>query len=205
MKSERSSDERVEKGVTPKKWWQWVLLYPALGTAIVGSIPTVLELYRSSAYDVSFGDSVAALAQVNLWRKNFDCAKTEFQSIINAHNIEVGSAVCVSGDVLLRSKEPNAQEYQYRWVSWSEIGDASRKGISGKLVRSELIATAMADETESKPVQIAQTNPPLICQIWIGNNLLLRRYSTPSGCVEEIVNTANGRVVERRAARCDRC
>jgi len=205
MKSDRSSDERVEKGVTAKKWWQWVLLYPAFGTAIVGSIPTVLELHRSFANDVSFGQSAVAVAQVDLWKKNFDCAKTEFQSIINAHNIEVGSTVCVSGDVLLRSKEPNAQDYQYRWVSWTEIGNVSSKGITAKLVDAEIIAAAMAGEMKSKPLQIVQANPPLICQMWIGNNLLLRRYSTPNGCVEEIVNTANGRVVERRAVRCDRC
>jgi hypothetical protein len=205
VKSDRSSGEQVEKEAIPRKWWQWILIYPAFGTAIIGAVPTVLELHRSIINDVSFGHSADAIAQADLWRKNFECAKTEFQSIINSHNIEVGSAVCRSGDILLRSKDPNAQEYQYRWVSWSEIGDMSGKGRSTKSVGAGIISAAMAGETKTKPLQIAEEKPPLICQKWIGNNLLLRRYSTRNGCVDEVIKTANGRVVERKAARCDRC
>ncbi len=30
------------------KWWQFFLLYPALAIAIVGAVPTYIELYQSN-------------------------------------------------------------------------------------------------------------------------------------------------------------
>ncbi len=53
-----------------------------------------------------------------------------------------------------------------------------------------------------EPIYLAQS---VICQRELGPNILLRRLSYPNGsCVDEIVNTRTGNVLQRNPAPCSR-
>ncbi len=54
----------------PRRWWQWLLLYPALAVALVSAIPTYVEIFYSKKYEVPFGQSAAAKQQNDLWQRN---------------------------------------------------------------------------------------------------------------------------------------
>ena len=36
-----------EAAAKPRKWWQWILVYPTFVIALVGAVPTFKELYDS--------------------------------------------------------------------------------------------------------------------------------------------------------------
>lgn len=177
----------------PKKWWQWFFLYPTLLVSVLAAVPTFLETYNSYKLGVPAGTSREAEQQTALWQRNFECSKnTQFQTIKTPLNVEVGSIVCDTGDVLLTSRPP-AEQARYRWVSWRDIGPMTPSPMA-------LFSVAQAN---------AETNPHTVpvqsvamCQRWLGNGLLLRRVRMSNGCMEEIINTYNGSVVKRYSVPC---
>ena len=53
-----------------------------------------------------------------------------------------------------------------------------------------------------EPIYLAQS---IICQRELAPNILLRRLYYPNGsCVDEIINTSTGNVLQRKPAPCDR-
>lgn len=184
----------------PNKWWQWVLVYPGIMVALLGSVPTIYQAYTSWRLGVPYGQTYDALEQNRLWVENFACAKTvEFTSIVTPHKVEIGSYVCQSGDVLLRAKRPEWNREQFRWVAWSSVA-AMTENEPMKNALSSLISSAQAQEFS--PIRPSQNPPRVICQRWVGNGLLLQRVAMQNGCVDQVVNTFNGWVVSSHPAPC---
>jgi hypothetical protein len=178
----------------PRTWWQWFFLYPTLLVSVLGAVPTFLETYKSYNLGVPIGTSRDAEQQTALWQRNFECSKnSQFQTIKTQSNVEVGSIVCETGDVLLKSRPP-ATEAQYRWVSWTDIGPKTH---------SERLFSIAYANAEVIPYVI-RVQSDAICQKWLGNGLLLRRVRTANGCIEEVINTYNGSVVKRHSVPCSR-
>jgi hypothetical protein len=113
-----------DESAAPKKWWQWLLLYPGLGIALLGAIPTLVELRRSFTLDVPYGKSAEAEQQLKLWQVNFDCMNKlpVIKPIRNDKNVEVASVVCDTGDVLIVGTLPDRSK-QMKWVSWNDVHD----------------------------------------------------------------------------------
>jgi hypothetical protein len=184
--------EFATKTESPKRWWQWLLLYPGLAVAILGAIPTYREAFRSYSRDVPFGQSFDAEEQNRLWQKNFECAKkANFSPITNKQKVEIASVVCESGDVLLRGRRPDWEQPQVRWVSWNYVAP------SLDIIKS-------ANASESTPLILAQApTTSVLCQRWVSPGRLLQRVATREGCFDEVINTYNGSVIGRRPAPCN--
>jgi hypothetical protein len=202
---EHSAEEKASSSgpALPKKWWQWLLIYPGLAVGLIGSTPTLVEAARSYDFGVAFGRSTEAQEQNDLWTQNFDCAqKANFVTITTNRQIEIGSFVCDSGDVLLRGKRPESNTEQLRWVSWRQIV-ADDKGKT-KTALELIFPSAHASETLT--FVAAQTPPaptPVVCQKWVGRGQLLQRIRTPQGCVDQVINTYNGTILSRRGVPCN--
>lgn len=182
----------------PRKWWQWLLIYPGIAVSVLGSVPTYTEAVKSYSLGVAFGRSFDAKEQNRLWQENFDCAqKATFATITTKHKVEIGSAVCESGDVLLRGKRPEWDKPQLRWMSWTEVASPGQPDTKKSGWLFELLGTAHAAGAE---LLLAQAS--VICQRWVGNGLLLQRIGTPTGCFDQVINTYNGLVVSSRPAPC---
>ena len=178
------------------KWWQWMLVYPTLAVSLLGAIPTIMEAVKAFDKGVPFGMSGDADEQNRLWRANFECAqKVQFQTIRTKRNVEIGSVVCESGDVLLKGKLPETDDYKYRWVSWNAITHDKHAGFS-------LFGSAYAAEEPGAAFARVQHAPNVICQRWAGKGQLLRRVATNKICVEELINTYNGRVMRTSPVPC---
>ena len=78
----------------PKKWWQWVLVYPTFVIALVGAVPTFKELYDSKSRDVDFGTSKIAEMRNEMWRKNMTCGMAPMDPLINDFNVAVDATIC---------------------------------------------------------------------------------------------------------------
>lgn len=183
----------------PATWWQWLLVYPTIIISVIGAIPTFVELYKSWNRDTPFGMSRIASEENRLWKKNFECSKGEFLSVKNDFNIEVGSIICRSGDVLLRIQAPGQQSI-YRWVGLDSL--TSEKMALGNLFISSAHAGGAGGDLS--PILLAQTNSTVLCQRWINSWKLLRRITVQGqGCFDEIVNTYNGRIEQRNSVPCN--
>lgn len=186
----------------PSRWWQWLLLYPSLIIAVVGAVPTYLELLNSYNLDVPYGHSADAREQNRLWQDNFECSKkADFaNSTKNKEAVEIGVAICESGDVLLRGKRPEWSQPNLRWVSWSDVapnGSADNKAHA----LLELISSAEAKEPGLGMVAQAPTGS-VICQRWVAAGQLLQRIATRNGCFDQLINTFNGWVLSTHPAPC---
>ncbi len=194
---ESSSSNETSRQRKPIKWWQWLLTYPALAIAVIGSMPTLVELYKSTTIGVEYGYSNIAKQQDELWQKNFACVKkSDFHGATSAHNIIVGTIVCDTGDVLLRVQRPGDHEV-FQWVSIDAIG-IKTVSLLNYFIRSSVAASDLVDN------RLAQNASSILCQTWLKKGLLLRRVQTSGGeCVDEVINTFTGKVVQRRPAKCD--
>ena len=190
-------DNSIESGASPKKWWQWFFMYPAVGVALLGSLPTIYELYNSWKIDVPYGESQLAAEQNVLWQTNFDCSKEKFKSVKNVNNIEVGAIVCATGDVLLKVASPNASP-MFRWVGLKSLSNIS--------LLEMMVSSAHAENfVVGENIQLASNHVPvLICQRWLKPGTLLRRVSVSNeGCFDEVLNTFTGAILSRVKVPCN--
>lgn len=180
-----------------KKWWQWLIMYPTIFIAIIGAIPTALGYYKSWRIGVPFDKTQIALEQNRLWQKNYECSKSEFMSIKSNHNIEVGTIICLSGDILIKVQSPDAKPV-FWWVGLKtfESNDQAAIGLW-------FINRAQAEERLA-PIVVAQNNSVVLCQRWLDNGRLLRRIEIQGkGCFDEVVNTYTGQIEKRDSVPCD--
>lgn len=205
MNTNTEKQNSVESESTPKskpqkRWWQWFLVYPGLAIAIIGAIPTYVEAFKSYSFGVPFGRSFDAQEQNRLWQDNFECTqKASFSTIINKKKVEIGSAVCESGDVLLRGKRPEWDRPQLRWVSWNEVAPSDNTDKNSHVLL-DIIKSAYAGESDR--LVLAQAPMTVLCQRWVGPGQLFQRIATPMGCFDQLINTYNGWVVFSRPAPC---
>jgi len=198
-----AADGTTEKGATshPRAWWQWPLLYPALGIAILSAIPTYYEAFYSHKYDVPYGQSATARQQNDMWEKNLTCTAAPIDGFITDFNIEVDAIICRSGDVLVRVRTPAKQEF-YRWVP-----------VEGFPIRS---ASFFVPEAHAADVRQPQRTSSVVCQRRLDGSRVLRRVQEgpdtslrPKGtppvggrCFDEVINTYSGQVLQRNDAKC---
>ncbi len=183
--------EAVRKEGGHLKWWQWILMYPALAIAILGSVPTWGEIIKSIQLGVPFGQSSHADEQNRLWQENFECTRIKNPTtIMTEHKVEIGSLVCESGDVLLSGKRPEWDYPQKRWIAFDTVAPPNYIKKAGNTLLN-LFSKAYATETDS--ILSAQAQPAsVICQRWIGNGQLLQRIRTNTGCFDQVINTYTG-------------
>lgn len=180
----RANPSHTDDKSTPNCWWKWILMYPTLGVTILSAIPTYVEFVGSHVTKVPFGHYKTAVRENELWKENFQCADAPFDGVTNKHNIEVDAVVCKSGNVLVRVKPPG-QDTAYKWVPLDSI--------TQKTSAVSFIGTAHA-----------QTNNQATCQKWIGNGMVRKQVKNKvkNQCVEEVVNTFNGKVISSKVVPC---
>jgi len=214
---EQGSAQAASAAAGPRRWWQWLLVYPTVAVAVIGALPTGIEAARSFNLGVPFGQSADARTQNRLWQENFECPqKANFNTTVNSKKVEIGSAVCESGDVLLFGKRIEWDRPQYRWVSWNEVAPTG-KSTANSVAWLGLVSEARAAEPErivlaqaapragdSSRLMMAQTESRVICQRWVANGQLLQRVATPNTCYDQVINTFNGWVVSKHTAPCNR-
>lgn len=196
--------------LTPKAWWQWIILYPTLAVAVVGAVPTFVELARSVSAGVPFGKSAQAKEQQDLWAKNLKCTEANYDGLTNQVNVYVDATICKSGDVLVRYVGPRDDQKSYRWVP-VETFDKQK-------VAYNLIPSAHAQSTGNSSQRPREV---LVCQWQPEPGIVVRRFRIePAGsqppnsnpnlpnreqrfvCVDETVRASSGTVSTRREVDC---
>jgi hypothetical protein len=189
---------------------QW-LKYPGLLVAILGCIPTLIELYLSIKTGVPLGQASEAARQRKLWLANQDClVSVEPIEIPTDRSIKVTALVCPSsGDVLITKfirtsvptpeivETPDSLEPISRWVE----NDIFQESAFIDLFFPVAIAASINNDQEEN--QISQS-PIVLCTKDLGGGKLLRQVQYPDGqCFNEVIDTYTGSVVSRTQGSCD--
>lgn len=100
------------------KWWQWLIVYPALGTSLFAAVPRVWEEYKALRMGVARDQLQLAQEQQRLWQANLECLQQgSSYEVDGPHNIVVRVTLCQrTGDTLLRYHVGDWSPI-YRWVS----------------------------------------------------------------------------------------
>ena len=202
--SERGALEQSEVPASPpvrKEWWRWMLA-PAVIGAILGAIPTGIDLYKSFEHDIGYGEVKHAEQQRQLWIKNFDCTQSmSYQQVQTRSGIQVQVGGCPNGDVLIEVKSPAG----VRVVEWIPVGQSQSASNSFGL---SIIGTALAaiGKDEKAPAKapsgqrVAQAS--VVCQAMQGSSRIIRVVRENGKCFREEIEVMKGKVVNRAEVAC---
>ncbi|WP_218673907.1 hypothetical protein, partial [Candidatus Entotheonella palauensis] len=177
----------------------------ALGVLIlVGAISQYVTWMNAYWIGIPPDELREARIQEHLWQKNFDCAaqldhKSTNYAAIAGEQVTVVTWACPSGDVLV-TLESVSDEISQRSV-WVAL-DAPDLNV-------ELLDWLTSPAFAASPDRVAQRQRPtrsVLCQKRLPKKRLRRRIQhKPGQCVDEVIDTRNGRVIERRKAPCKPC
>jgi hypothetical protein len=112
-----------------KKAWQYFLLYPAVFGALLGAIPTGIDLYKSFKYGIAVSEVAHAEEQKKLWIRNLHCVQNltyHTVKIKDGATVQIGA--CQNGDVLIELIPQNDTMPVAEWVSLERVKGAKAVG-----------------------------------------------------------------------------
>lgn len=193
----------------PERWWQWVLLYPALGISMLSAAPDWIDKARATWSGVNSESLVDAKKQSELWRRNLTCAASPYSWYNNPSNVKVDATICDSGDIFVRASTPANGQF-FKWIPLEEVVEApGTKGNSVVPSANAAPATPLplplrltGNNGASGAITRVQYQSVVICQRFLDQRMLLRHVRTPQGCFDEIVDTFNGMITKRMPVPC---
>ncbi|PSB17794.1 hypothetical protein C7B61_12880 [filamentous cyanobacterium CCP1] len=167
-------------------------MYPTLGVAILGSVPTWLKIPSAIENGIPLNQVEAARQRDSLFSANYaTCLDSEdYDYTAQNGDMTVSTKLCPSGDVLIRFSKPDAKSV-YQFVSSESV---QRSAFS------EFLIPAVAAATVSNKQPIAQS---VICQKLEDGRLIRRIQEADGRCYEQIINTFTGEVISRTEVSCD--
>lgn len=193
--ADNEDDVQAAPPVKPKKWYQWVLMYPAVILAMIGAIPTATELIKSFKLDVDWGTTKIVEEQHKMWKENFDCTQKKTATIIkNEFGATISVIICDSGDILLSGQKPGDKNPGFRWVPWEST--LTTEVANGFSLVTEVIADTNVHSTNIVNEQ------RILCQRWLDQRHFVRRVMYSNGCYDEVIDVYLGRIVQATPAPC---
>ena len=99
------------------KWWQWALVYPALGTSLFAAVPRVWEEVKALRLGVARSQLQLVEEQQRLWERNLDCLTHQgIWEVDGPEGLVVRVSLCTSGDILVRYHD-NDSAPQLKWIA----------------------------------------------------------------------------------------
>ena len=186
MNSTSKVKKMVEK-LKPSKWWQWLLMYPAIVSVFSSAVPTWIDAFKSIHYEVDFSEVATAEEQSLIWERNFEClaGQNEFHEMPHSSEVKISLKICQSGDVLLRAVQTDKPP-KYKWIAFNKVKDQVAEGLP----LDWLFSDAVAQQSR------------IICSVPYANGMIVMVIQTPSGCYREVVNVYTGAIVQRIAVPC---
>ena len=205
--------------VTPKTWWQWLVMFPAIAVPLYTAAPIWMD--KATALLKEYNDQTTAQAeeQLALSIKNRTCMLDSMgdpQPVEVGDGTKVSGTVCRSGDVFIQGAD-NRQNLGLYWVpldviekriAVSKANAHEATGVSFPEPSAPNIAgiTRISDVhgpggAYAYTARLIQT-PSMICKPKVTGRFLTRRMQNPIGCYDQVVDMANGMVVRTYPAPC---
>jgi len=199
----------------PQKWWQWFIVYPSIGVALISSLPNVYDKVGAAYANLIRKPGQQAISSIGeaedqkkMWLENKDCNTLQHAWVPTQNLLKVDTTICPrTGDVLVQALTQSNQQFQ-RWVSSAQqvIKLESPSKQTDVFNAAGIFSTANAATRTAiglyrqniTPVQYQQ----ILCQRQIDFRTLLRRFGTPQGCFDVIIDMYTGQVYRQVPAPC---
>ncbi len=187
----------------PRRWWQWVLVYPTLLTGVLTFLLAAWQVYQTSGTGIHLADAGEAkyLKEQNaLAERNFECMMDlpSAKHLKTPTNIQILVLPCEkTGDIMVRGTPPDdLSKSKTTWLAAEKLIDTRIAGLG-----LTLFPEALAEDLDD-PLKNHQVPQQVICQRWVGQGMLLQRVQTLQGCFDIVINTYYGTVVQSAPAPC---
>jgi hypothetical protein len=180
---------------SPHRWWQWVLMYPAIIIALFAGIPQIYQWVSATTMGLSpFANVGEAQAQEKAWERNVDCLHgIDHVKPTSKTNYSIDLVTCPSGDILVTlTPIQNPDQQISRWILTN--------ALFSQAAQSFLTRPALA---QSQPPPPAGTTSERIIDITKHGATVIRRVQrSDNTCVDETIDAYSGRRLSEKQAPC---
>lgn len=204
-----ASQEKPKQG---SNLWQWILIYPAFGVALVSAVPDWMD----KAVDIYFKIDTLSKGKVKKTKlaqfmsKNQECVLSPVYWVEVANETKVDGTICnETGDVWLRIQAPD-QTVKYEGIDVSELMKTKHAdsgfGLAGKAYAGSTVIPNASEPlgrvNVSGSFQLAQQVAVVVCQKFTNSTTLVRHLRAGDACYDEVVDTNTGFVVSKNNVNC---
>ena len=214
-----------EAAVQPRRVWQWLLMFPAAIIPLYTAIPVWMDKALALYHDYRNGSYKDSQEQIQLAYRNMDCLRAPYSYYTNPTRLKIDGTICKSGDILVRAQDGLERQAVY-FLPVSLIQDRIEASApqhvqataaadspvemsadeNGQRINASLI-TGFGNPMPAPRLYQAQYPIPQVRVIrsWPmpGNpRYLIQRIMRPDGCFDQVIDLANGGVVQVMRAPC---
>ena len=178
----------------PKRWCQWLLMYPTLAVALAGAIPQYYQWAEALVIGIPSGDVNDAREQAKAWERNVGCLHDIDHIKPSARtNYSIDLIACPSGDILLTlTPLQNPDHPVSRWIVTRNLFTQVARSAPPDMTLAEGPATPSAAATPVRVVDIKTQGRIVIRRIQLSDNT----------CIDETIDAYTGRRLSQAPAPC---
>ena len=175
------------------RWWQWVLMYPALLIAILGAIPKFSEMTTAVVQGLSPFVSQRQQEQLEAWKRNSSCAlAVDNIKPKSRTDYEIALLPCPSGDILVTLTDPRNPANKIQ--TWIITGDLFSR-TAGLLLHPALAQIIRVQQNRPYPVRVLGIRTQ-------GTVVTKRVQLSDNTCEDETIDGLTGRQLSAKNAPC---
>jgi hypothetical protein len=179
----------------PRRWWQWVLMYPTMAVALLGAAPQFYEWFAAASLGLPlFGNVKDAKLQEQAWERNVHCISAiEHIKPTSKTDYAIDLVTCPSGDILITlTPLQNPDRSVSRWIVTTDL--FSKSASLG------FLTSAYAQES---PDHKDDRSPTRVIAIKKSGPNVTRRVQLPdNSCSDQSIDAYTGRQLGQRKAPC---
>ncbi len=186
------------RGVNGQKiGWRDLLIPSGVLAALIGAVPSCIQLFQSLAMGVAMADVPISKHNEMLWARNNDCpVRTKSVELTPDLNIAIGACE-QTGDILVRvSRDKGGRVEMVRWIE--SIDGASRTALL-----DHLLSVSHAQTVATDRLRLAENDDGTVCNRNLGSGKIRQRIRENGQCFDLVINIYTGKVVSRSPAACN--
>jgi hypothetical protein len=182
----------------PQRWWQWALMYPALGIALIGAVPQYSEWAQAKWKGLPINGNVkGAQEQETAWERNLDCLRDiDHIKPGSSTNYAIDLVSCPSGDILVTvTPIQNPNQHVSRWiVTQNLLTQVAGSWFSTGAWAQGAVAAPAAGPVQQRILDSRKDGSVVTQRIQLSDNT----------CVDETIDVFTGRHTGRKQAPCSK-
>jgi hypothetical protein len=185
----------------PKRWWQWLLMYPTLAIALAGAVPQYYQWAQAFIIGVPTADVNEAREQAKAWERNVDCLHDINHIKPSAHTAySIDLVACLTGDILLTlTPLQNPDQSISRWI----VTKTFFTQIATKFTPSNMERRQDRETSAATAGPAAAATPVRVVDIKTQGRLVTRRIQlSDNTCIDETIDSYTGRHLSQTPAPC---
>jgi hypothetical protein len=209
--------DTARKPADKPRIWQY-LLVPGIIAPLYTAVPVWFDKGIAAWNDYKSGSAIEAQKQMQLAAANMNCLNAPYRYYESVNRLKIDGTICKSGDILVRAMDEEQHPAIY-FVAGDIIRDRIKLSHSAARGDAAVPTSAQLDTTRSAMfrrlaltytlgdgsqamLQPVQYQVVVLCSQQINQRYLKQRIRRPDGCFDQVIDLANGAVVQITPAPC---